>query len=310
VRRFAWLRRGLLLVVLGFAVWAVIGRRTELAAALRELSPASVGLAFVPALLAAGVSLLMWRTMLAEFGFRLPLGSAARIFYVSQLGKYVPGSAWSILMQVDLGRRYGIARRTNVAVGVLVVVVAVTTGLALGVVLLPFGPGLDRYWWVLLVLPALLAGLHPRALAGGLGWLLRRLGREPLERTPSWSGLGRLAALQLGVWTALGLQVWILLVDLGAPPGRALLVAIGGYALAHSLGLLAIGLPAGAGVREAVLTLALSTVVPAASALLVALVARAVLTVMDLVLAGLSTMDIRALRDPRQRDETGAGAGA
>ena len=71
MRRFAWLRRGLLLVVLGFAVWAVIGRRTELAAALRELSPASVGLAFVPALLAAGVSLLMWRTMLAEFGFRL-----------------------------------------------------------------------------------------------------------------------------------------------------------------------------------------------------------------------------------------------
>jgi uncharacterized membrane protein YbhN (UPF0104 family) len=295
-----WARRAVLVVLVGLAGWALIGHRQELGDALGQVAPWSVLLAFVPALLAAGVSLVLWRTMMAEFGVRLPYAGAAHIFYVSQLGKYVPGSAWSIVMQVDLGRRYDIPRRAGVAVGVLVIAVATTTGLALGALLLPFGvsAGLTRYWWVLLVLPVLIIGLHPRVLGAALQFVLRLTRREPLRQTPSWRGLGRLVGLQSLVWTALGLQVWVLLLGLGASPGRAFVVAIGGYALAHSLGLLAIGLPAGVGVREAVLTLALSTVVPPATALVVALVARAVLTVVDLGLAATQSRPRRAPTPP------------
>ena len=99
-------------------------------------------------------------------------------------------------------------------------------------------------------------------LGRGLNVVLRLARREPLPRTPSWAGLGRVAGTAVVVWLCLGLQVWVLLIGLGADPWRALPVAIGGYALAYSLGQLAIGLPAGAGIREAALTLALSTVVP------------------------------------------------
>jgi uncharacterized membrane protein YbhN (UPF0104 family) len=84
----------------------------------------------------------------------------------------------------------------------------------------------------------------------------------------------------------LGLEAWLLVVGSGAPALRSLPVAIGGYALAYGLGQLAVGLPAGAGVREAALTLALSTVVPTPTALLVALLSRGMLTVVDLTMAG------------------------
>lgn len=308
-----WARRAALVVLLGFAGWALIGHRQQLGEALGQLAPWSVPVAFLPALLAAGVSLVVWRGMMAEFGVRLTYGGAAHIFYVSQLGKYVPGSAWSIVLQVDLGRRYDVPRRAGVAVGVLVIAVATTTGLALGALLLPFGApaGLARYWWALLGLPVLITLLHPRVLGAGLGLALRLARREPLPQTPGWRGLGRLVALQCLVWVALGLQVWVLLLGLGAAPGQALVVAIGGYALAHSLGLLAIGLPAGAGVREAVLTLALSTVVPPATALVVALVARAVLTVVDLSLAAAqSRRSVRRSVDAGHGDQAGAGVGA
>jgi uncharacterized membrane protein YbhN (UPF0104 family) len=48
-----------------------------------------------------------------------------------------------------------------------------------------------------------------------------------------------------------------------------------------------VGLPAGAGVREAALTLALSAVVPTPTALAVALLSRGMLTVVDLSMAGI-----------------------
>ena len=285
----AWLRRAMIAVLLAFAVWAIVGNRTELAAALREIAPWSVPAAFVPAYLALVVSLFVWRALMSDLGFKLPVPAAARIFFVSQLGKYVPGSVWSILTQIELSRRHNIPKRSNVTVGVLAIAVSITTGLSLAALLLPFsGPAaMHRYWWILLIIPVLLGALHPAVLGPALNVALRLVRREPLPRTPSWAGLGRVAALQAVVWLMLGLQAWLLLVGLGAPVARSLPVAIGGYALAYGLGQLAIGLPAGAGVREVALTVALSTVVPTPVALVVALLSRGMLTVVDLSLAGL-----------------------
>ena len=36
--------------------------------------------------------------------------SFREVFLVGQLGKYVPGSIWAYVLQMELGKRYGIAR--------------------------------------------------------------------------------------------------------------------------------------------------------------------------------------------------------
>ncbi|MBO0868392.1 MAG: flippase-like domain-containing protein [Micromonosporaceae bacterium] len=284
-----WLRRCMIVVLLGFAVWAIVSNRHGLAEAVRQMQPWALGVTFVPAVGAMVVSLFVWRELMSDLGFRLPVPAAARIFFISQLGKYVPGSLWSILTQIELSRDHQIPKRTNVTVGALAIAVSITTGLSLGALLLPFAGAetIHRYWWIMLIIPVFLGILHPRILGPALNFGLRLIRREPLPRTPSWPGLSRVAGLQLVVWSMLGLQVWVLLLGLGVPAGRSLAVAIGGYALAYGLGQLAIGLPAGAGVREAALTAALSTVVSPAEALTVALLARGTLTVVDLSMAGL-----------------------
>ncbi|MGZ4591033.1 MAG: lysylphosphatidylglycerol synthase domain-containing protein [Actinomycetes bacterium] len=81
----------------------------------------------------------------------------------------------------------------------------------------------------------------------------------------------------LAFWVVFGLHVWVLAVGLGADPLRTLPVAIGGFALAFSIGPLLVVLPAGAGVREAVLVVLLSTVLPPAEATAVALTSRGLL---------------------------------
>ncbi|GAB3464252.1 lysylphosphatidylglycerol synthase transmembrane domain-containing protein [Actinophytocola sediminis] len=287
-RKRVWFRRVMLVLLLTFAVTAIVANRDGLLEALRETEPWAIPVAFVPGLIALLTSLGAWRSLLADVGSRLPWRAAARIFFLSQLGKYVPGSVWSILTQMELSQQHNVPKRSILMVGIVSIAVAVTSGLTLAVVMLPFAvpDAIARYWWVLLVLPVLLSVLHPAVLTRCLGIAMKVLRREPLPKPPSWRGLGTTAGFQFGTWMLLGLHAWILLIGLGASPLAALPVAIGGYALAYSIGQLAIGLPAGAGVREAGLTLVMSTVVPAPAALLLALLSRALLTLVDLTMAG------------------------
>jgi hypothetical protein len=91
--------------------------------------------------------------------------------------------------------------------------------------------------------------------------------------------------LAAGSHLLLGVQAWLLARDLGAEGSAVLPLAVGAFALASVAGLLALPVPAGAVVREAVLVVALSPVLPIGSALLLALVSRVLLTVGDLAAA-------------------------
>jgi glycosyltransferase 2 family protein len=286
----SWIRTAVLVVMLGFAVTVVVGNRAEVAAALDQLS-VGYALAALPGAVAAMVAaLFVWRTLMKAFGARLAVRDAARVFFLSQLGKYVPGSVWSMLAQIELSRDLRVPRRTTVSVAVLALAVSVTVGIATGaaVLLMAAPQATRRYWWALLVLPVLLVLLHPRVIAWLLNTVLRLLRRSSLDLPPSWSGLLAAAGFQLLVWTALGLHIWPILVGMGAEPGRALGVAIGGYALAYSVGQLAVGLPAGAGVREGLLILAFAPMLPGGqpAALVVALLSRMALLAVDLAMAG------------------------
>ncbi|GAA4709862.1 lysylphosphatidylglycerol synthase transmembrane domain-containing protein [Phytohabitans rumicis] len=289
------LRVAVLVIVLAAAVAAIVRNWAELEAALRELSPWAVAGAFPLSLLAMVAALFTWRSLMADFGAKLRVGDAARIFYLSQLGKYIPGSIWSMLSQAELARDLHVPRRTTLTVGVLTIVIAEAVGLSVALVTLPFAApaAAEEYWWVALLAPLFLIGLHPKLLTWGVNLALRLLRRAPLDHPPSWRGLLRTAGLQMLVWLMFGLSAWVLVLGLGGSPGEALPAAIGGYALAHCVGLLAVGLPAGAGVRDLALAAALSSVLSAPEAFVVALVARMIITAVDLLLA---TLQLRRRR--------------
>ena len=47
-----------------------------------------------------------WRAALTDLGATLPHTGAMRVFYLGQLGKYVPGTIWPLVTQMRLGRDY------------------------------------------------------------------------------------------------------------------------------------------------------------------------------------------------------------
>ena len=242
--------------------------------------------------------------MLADLGSPLPTAVAARIFFVGRIGKYLPGSLWPVVAQMEMGRDEGVPR-TRMAVSFLVNLgLAVFVGLALGLpVLLARGSGLLARGSGLLALLALVSVAvalpllaQPRLLNAGLARALALARRPPLGHDLSRRALARAVGWLLACWIAYGLHVWALAVDLGARPLAALPVAVAAYAVAFSVGILVVIAPAGAGVREVLLVVALAPALSTDAATAVAVVSRLLLTVMDTTAAGLSVAGRRRHR--------------
>jgi uncharacterized membrane protein YbhN (UPF0104 family) len=297
------LRIGLLAVVLGFCGYGLYHEWPQVAASLSRLHAYSVILSLAAAMAGGACMMLAWRTVLAGLGSPLPARSAARISFVSQLGKYVPGAVWAFAAQVELGREAGVPRRRSVAAFAVSLAITIGAGLGVAAAATPIAsPALiHRYWWALAAVPLIAIGLCPPVFGLAIDLLLRLASRPALERRPTWRGLGLALAWTLAGWALLGLQVWLLLADIAPGGPRLLLLATGGYALAFSVSTLLVVFPSGIGAREVVLTAALASVLSPGKAVAVALVVRVVTTASDLASGGLGLALGRVAKKRRAR---------
>ncbi|MGI8535972.1 MAG: lysylphosphatidylglycerol synthase domain-containing protein [Mycobacteriales bacterium] len=278
----------LLLGALALALWSLAGQAGAVRAAGRDLSAGYVAAAAVATLASLAVSLLTWRGTLAGVGVQLPVRPAAQVFFVGQLGKYLPGSVWSVMAQMELGVAHGLSRTSVGTASLLALAVGVPGALVIGLLAVPalLSAGTGAYALVFLVLPLAVVALWPPVLNALLARALRLLRRPPLTVRLTGRVITRVALLSGLANVLLGGQAALLALDLGARGPSVLPVAIGAFTLANVAGLLALPVPAGAGVREVVLVAGLSPVLPLPTAVVLALASRALLTAADLAVAG------------------------
>ncbi len=299
-RRRGRIRAAFLVVALAFAVGALAAQWGDVGDRLDDLSAPNLvaSVAFAAAALVA--AFLAWRETLAELAERLPLRVAGRIFFLGQVGKYVPGSIWALVSQAELARTVGIRRERTAIAGVVVLVVSLAVALVIGLLAVPalLDTADAAYLGVLVVLVPLGVVLHPRVLTALVGRGLRLLRRPALDRPLAGATILRVAGLSVASNALLGLQVWALAADLADDPGlRLVALALGGYGLAAAISLVVIPLPAGAGLREALLVAVLAPEVGVAGATLVALIARVTLTALDLASAGVAALATPAVAE-------------
>ena len=294
-----WLRIGLLLVVVGLAIWGLASQWPQVHSALGELRPWDVIGAVFCVLAGLGCAMLAWRALLADLGSPLPLPAAIRVMFLGQLGKYVPGAVWAVAAQVELARDYHVPRRRGATASLVSMATTLVVALVMAGVMLPLtsSDAIRRYWWVLAITPFAIACLHPAVVRTGLNLVLRVAKREPLENTVSLGGMARALGWTLAGWCFYGLHAWLLVREFAhGSDVRVLALSFGAYALAWSVGFLIIFFPGGIGPREAALVAVLSPVMPAASALVVALASRVVMTAGDLLWAGAGLLLGRRIR--------------
>jgi uncharacterized membrane protein YbhN (UPF0104 family) len=290
---------------------AVYHDRVDVSRAWHRIGPGGFALSLLLGLLGMGATYPTWREVLLGLGVDLPLLPGSRVFFVSQIGKYIPGSVWPVLMQMDAGRRRGASRRTMLAANLLAIAVNCSVGLTVACVVLAVDDpdALARYWWALALVPVLLAMLHPRALTGILDRVLALVHRPPLHERLRPGSTVRSAAWSVTSWVLLGLQLGVLTAAVDHGGASTYLLCIGAMALAVPAGVLFIPAPAGAGIRDVVLVLVLRPRLGSGEALAVVVAARAVLIVCDLLLAGLTALVGRRVGSGSPVPERG-GAGA
>lgn len=277
----------LLAAVAVFVGVALVRNWSAVQADLALLSWTDLAAAGAAGALAATMFGLAWRALLVGLGESLGVVPALGIFYVGQLGKYIPGSVWTAAVQAELGRQRSIRRSTMIASYVFALLTSVAVGSVVGVLVL-FGASAQDQWQVVLV--AVLASLlvivplvRPRLVAGALSWLAAKAGRDVPILELSGRRLTAAVLLSLAGWLISGLHLWFIVSPMGAGASD-LLVVTGAFALAFVAGILVVPLPAGAGVREGVLVAAMTPVIGAPAALTASLVSRFVLLVVDLIL--------------------------
>jgi hypothetical protein len=266
----------------GFLGWVVRSRWEEFRAGARSLSVGPVLGAGALAFVGVGASMFAWRSLLTGLGSPLGVRPSARIYFVGQLGKYVPGGIWPILAQAELAADQHVPRRRSIASYGLLLALTVASGGAVGAIALAFSD-VDPLWEALAAVGAVAAMSlsHPRMVSA----MASRLSGTPVVMPGAW--IARALVWCTTAWVAFGLQTYVVVRGLGAGGWRALAVAVAGFSLAWIVGLLVIVAPAGAGAREGVLIAVLSIELPLGRGAVVAIVVRFLMTVADLVAGGL-----------------------
>ena len=285
------------LAVLTRALWR---HRTDFLAGLAAVGPVRCGLSVLLALLGSWLGMLGWRRLLAASGTVLPLRTGARVYYLSNLGKYVPGGVGPVLVQADLARslRLPVVRLAVAFVGS--VLLSVVGGLLVGLLALPRLVRSDPTWWAVVPVVAglLVPVVAPGLLTGAAARVGRWVGRPlPEVRLPGGAVLVRVLLLLAAGWAVTGVHLVVLAGGVGLRPAAAsIAVVLGGFALASVAGLLAAVVPAGLGVREGVLLLTLGTLLGGGALVTVVALSRVVLTAVDVLAAGAVAVAGRSVR--------------
>lgn len=284
-------RYGFIAIVVGLGTYAVVKQWHQVRIALVDIGVLPTVGALIAVLCGLAASLQVWRVLLTSLGSTLPIRAAAKVVFVGQLGKYLPGAIFPVLAQMELGTVYQVPRRRSATVSVLTMLISLLGGLLAALVTLPFMAGAaTAYRWTFLLAPVLLACVHPKVLNPVLDRLLKLARRPALEHRLTGRAVLMSLAWAVVSWICYGIQIWTLAVRLGAPEGKTVLLAIGGFAFAWCIGFLFVLAPAGAGIRDVLVIAFLGPLVGTGAATAIALVSRILMTIGDLVMAGLSAL--------------------
>ncbi len=293
-RAFAVLQVGFALAVIWYAGrklaerWSEFG---EVGAAAdpqwRWILPASI--------IVLGTYLLLvhvWVKHLRAWGVRVSFLTAARMWFISNLGRYVPGKVWGIGTLVVMAQRRNLSPAATVGSSVLVMLIGIVSGLAVvlltgagAVELLLRQQGIEPPAWAVPLAAILAFGslvAAPAVLPAMARARARATGREPvlpaLPTASVWS-----AAMGTGLsWILYGVAFQLFSAGMTGEARGAAASYIAVYTGAYLVGLVSPS-PAGAGVREGgivagLLSLGLAT---APQALLIALASRVWLTILE-----------------------------
>ncbi|MBU8921840.1 MAG: flippase-like domain-containing protein [Bacteroidales bacterium] len=230
----------------------------------------------------------VWSFLASTLGLRAGITEGGRGYFLSLLGRYVPGKIGLALVRIETYRKHP-PEKVVLATGLeLLCAVSAALLLALAGSVDPPVPLPSLYRWASMAGILILAViLSPPVLTRAASLLMRVTGRKTSAKLPSYRLIMAFTGLYVIPGLLHGLGLFVLLDSMSGVGAGSYLAITGAYYAASLGGLIAIFAPGGLGVREGLLFLILPLIVPSEDAVLAALLIRLVTLASELTLAGL-----------------------
>ncbi|MGV3707261.1 MAG: lysylphosphatidylglycerol synthase domain-containing protein [Gemmatimonas sp.] len=305
-RRIVWraLQAVFLVIALAFTARQVATNWDSVRASAATVDPNWMLIVLASVIVFATYAALIqsWRMLLAGEGSVLRFGTAARIWFIANLGRYIPGKVWSIAALNVMAAREGVAG--TAAAGAAILGTLINIGAGFGVIALSssrltdsLNPGFRTASVVGSLIFALgVLGL-PWILPPVATWLAARLGRTvPPVKLPAFNLFGSVS-INILSWFCYGLAFMVF--ARGIMPGVHGSIAefTGVWTASYTFGYLAFFAPGGLIFREAAMIAAMAGLgmCSTTDAALIAATSRLWLSVVE-VLPGLLALTVSPLK--------------
>lgn len=292
-----WLLVALVVIA---AVWQLSSNWSDVARTVEDLQWHRTLLSLLAVVVGIACSTMSWQVLLDDLGRPIGVGRGAQIFLVGQLGKYLPGSIWAYVLQIELGRKAGLARARVFAATLFSVVIAVVAALIAGALAIPVLAAQDDRlaWlpWLYGILPFAAALLIPAVLTRIVRFGFQLLRRPRPDHPVTLRVVLSSLAFAVGSYISFGVHLWLLADTREGLTISPLALCIGTMGVAMLAGLVFFLLPSGVGARELVIIAALTPLVGPGAATAYAAVSRVMFIVADLLTAGTAAVAAVAAR--------------
>lgn len=222
----------------------------------------------------------LWQLIVNTGSNKIKIKDAVAIFYVSALGRYIPGKVWQLIGLAYLSEDAGIESEVAITASLLSQSLSIVSG-----IIVSLGTIVDyvKWYFVFPLMVLLLIFLYPPVFNHMLSLLSKKLRKKDLRMEMRFEKELLLFLGYVIAWILYGISFYLLLRSLDLE--LSIMRSIQFFSVSYLVGLFAIFVPGGLGIREGILTILLKKIgVIGYLSSLIAVVERINITITEIIL--------------------------
>jgi uncharacterized membrane protein YbhN (UPF0104 family) len=232
----------------------------------------------------------VWLSLLKKVGSDLSFWKMFRIWFISNVGKYLPGKIWTVVGMIYLLEKEGVPKRKGLTTSIIGQALSVLSAFILSFTLLGYtlyekifskNPVIF-FLAISFSIAALIIVAYPKLLEISINLGLSLVKKERINLELRSRDLLLYLAYYIFSWFLFGLAFMVFIQSITQVNWNLYFSLTGAFAFSLTIGFLAVFVPGGLGVREGILVLLLSLYFPLPVATLISIFSRLYISIVEL----------------------------
>jgi glycosyltransferase 2 family protein len=223
------------------------------------------------------ICILNWQYITIKMTCSVPFHNAAVAWCYSFLGKFIPGKMAPIAARAYFYKQAGISYKKITFCAFLesiMIVFSLAFAVSLVLFFVDIGDMKKYRFLLLLLLPVSFVTVHPRILELFINLVAKVFKKNIIKLSLTYYTVLKILLMYILLWIVLGIAFFFFAKSIHSVPIDHMFPVIGSFFIATLVGILSIFTPSGLGVREGILTIALSHIFPSSIAVVISVSSR------------------------------------